>query len=151
MSSMELKMSFEQRRLTSRELDVLIHDASDNEKRWIKLVCDSINMQPIELFGRYAIDWEGLVIDGVPAYVAGIFLNKNELEFWTIVNKDVKKQLTFFKCAKRGLSRWSNQFTEIYATMMKSWDKNREWTERLGFVPCRETEDTITYVLKQEK
>ena len=140
----------EQRKLTEEELDRLILEASESEKHGIVSCCEQIKMKPIEMFKRCAVEWDGLVTDGRPIYVAGVFSNGKHYELWTVVNSNVKEQISLFKCAKRGLKKWCQYIPEIYATMMKSWDKNRVWTERLGLVPCRETEDTITYVLKEK-
>lgn len=140
----------EQRKLTSEELDILIMEALDSEKRGLVSVCQEMKMTPWELFRRYALDWDGVVSDGRPVYVAAIISNGKNFELWTVVNSDVKEQISLFRCAKKGLKRWSYYIPSIYATMMKSWEKNRAWTERLGFKPCHETQDTITYVLKRE-
>ena len=139
----------EQRKLTSEELDMLFLEASDSEKRGFMVVCQQMKMTPLEILKAYAFDWDGLVINNRPVYLAGIFSNGKNFEFWTIVNSDVKEQIALFRCAKKGLRRWLAYVPEIYATMMKSWEKNRFWTERLGFKPCKETEDTITFVIKR--
>ena len=137
----------EQRKLSQEELDRLIAEAPESEKRGILGLCSHMNMTPSEIFKRYAFDWDGVVSDGRPIYVAGVFSNGKIYELWTIVNSDVKEQISLYRCAKRGLKRWVEAVGLIHATMMKSWVKNIAWTERLGFKPCHETADTITFVI----
>ena len=141
----------EQRKLTSEELDMLLMDAPDSERRGLISICQEVKMTPHELFKRWAFDWDGIVDNGRPIYVAAVIACKGKYELWTVVNSNVNSQIALFRCAKKGLRLWSKYIPEIYATMMKSWEKNRAWTERLGFKPCKETADTITYVLKQER
>ena len=138
----------EQRQLTQEELDRLIAECEESERQGVVSFCATHKMTPYELFKFCSFDWDGVVVNNRPIYVAGIFNNGHRFELWTIVNSNVKEQVSLFKATKRGLNRWLGQVHIIYATMMKSWEKNRFWTERLGFKPCSETENTITYVIK---
>ena len=140
----------EQRKLSPEELDLLIAEAPESEKHGFMALCDTMKMTPTEIFKRYSLDWDGVIINGRPSYVAGIFSNGKRFELWTIVNSNVKEQISLFKCAKKGIKHWLGYVPELYATMMKSWDKNIRWTERLGFRPCGETMETITFVIKRE-
>jgi hypothetical protein len=141
----------EQRKLTQSEVDQLIREASDEEAGWIREIGRKLNKTSYEVFTKYSIDWDGVVVDGRPIYIAGIFKNGDRHELWTVVNTDVKEQIALFKCAKRGLIRWIKGIPNIYATMKKSWVKNIEWTKRLGFKVFSDTTDTITFVMKREK
>lgn len=140
----------EQRKLSPEELERLILEAPESEKKSLVAVCAVLKMTPYELFKRFAFDWDGVVDDGRPCYVAAIMASNKRFELWTVVNENVK-QIALYRCAKRGLLRWSRYIPEIYATMMKSLVKNIAWTERLGFVPCHETNDTITFVFKNKE
>jgi hypothetical protein len=140
----------EQRQLTIDEMDRLLTEAPDEERSWMLELSKKLNQTPYEIFKRYAFDWDGVVANGRPIYVAGVFFNGFRYELYTIVTSCVDVQLSLFKCAKRGLTRWIKDLPNIYATMQKSWVKNIEWTKRLGFKVCSETSDTITFVKTRE-
>ena len=141
----------EQRQLTSEEVDRLILESSSEESGWMKLMSGRLNQSPYEIFKNYSFVWDGVVIDGRPVYIAGVFKNGDRYELWTVVNQNVKEQISLFKCAKRGINSWIKDLPNIYATMKRSWVKNIEWTKRLGFKVCSETADTITFVRNKER
>lgn len=140
----------EQRKLTNEELDRLLIEAPEEEKNWILSLSNKMNESPYKIFTKYAVVWDGVIANGRPIYIAGVFSNGIRHELYTIVTSCVDVQLSLFKCAKRGLTEWIQKIPSIYATMKKSWVKNIKWTERLGFKTFSETEDTITFVKTRE-
>ena len=139
----------EQRFLTRAEFVNLINTAPKSETKILSQVTQGIDTY--QWLVDRAVDKDGLIIGGRPIYFG--VLTKNVLgmfEVWTVVNSNVKEQVTLYKKTKRLLKKWVVKYENIYATMEKINPKNMLWTEKLGFKKIDETDNEVTFLLKKE-
>lgn len=140
----------ETRRLTERELNMILSTAPDTEKRNLISFVDKLGLTPYIFFDTFAIEHSGIIIDGKPIYVAVLMEGDDEeFELWTVADRDIKHQYSLFKYSKRVLMKWVKKYKKIYATMEKINDKNMRWTSRLGFKKILEDEHTITFCIEE--
>ena len=136
----------EQRRLTGYEIDTLLIEAPDSEKRNLIKVLKELKMSGYEFFDKYAIDHFGLISNERPIYMVALVKNdEGKNEMWTVVNSGVKEMVSLCKYCKRGLKGWIEKYKVIYATMEKCSPQNARWTEWLGFKKIAEDEKVISY------
>lgn len=140
------------RPLTKDEFERLLYEAPDSETKALSEACGQLNMGAYDFFNKYAFEHFGLLDNGRPIYLAGLMRNEQGYyELWTVVNSNVTNQIALYRKSKRYTMKHLPKYGEIYATLDKSFDLNRKWTEKMGFVKCSENEQTITYKLSMEQ
>ena len=141
----------EQRRLTEAELNKLIEEAPDTEKRNLLEFLDG-EITPYEYFDKFSIEQSGILSDGRPLYFAAIVPNYEGVnEFFTVANSGITNMLSLCKISKKKLMEWVEIYGDIHATMEKVNPKNLRWTEWLGFQMEMDSDNTITYVIRKNR
>jgi len=138
----------EQRRLTPIEIDYLLEQAPDSETRNLKDYLKENRLNAYDFFDEEGCENDGIVVDGVPMYLAVLVKNEDsEFELWTVAKPIDKAQASLYKISKRQLMKWRDKHGPIYATMEKSSPKNLFWTQKMGFRTVYEDNDIIKFKL----
>lgn len=136
------------RPLTRSEISQLIEEAPIHETENLKQFLEAYNMDAFDFFHQYGVDCFSLLNEDRPLYLAVLIKGKSgRLQFWTIVNENIKEMTSLCKMAKRELKEWLGRYKEIYATMDKKLTKNIKWTKWLGFKELEERDNLITFVV----
>jgi len=136
----------EHRPLTDTEFAEILKDAPPSETEGLIAYAARQNETPAEFIKRHAFVIDGVVATGRPIYFSAILKSDRGFFFWTIVNSNVREQVSLYKIAHRELQRLRTKHVPLFACMKCAWEKNLKWTKRLGF---SEVERNDQYVLLQ--
>lgn len=127
------------RKLTKDEFTRLLNEAPESETRNLKWILSDLDIY--DFFDRYALEHFGILSDNRPLYWG--VLDKNKA-IWSVVNKDVKEQISLYKYTKRKLQELFKKYGEFTTTMEIHNIKNVNWVKRLGFNVLNEDDNIIT-------
>lgn len=131
----------EHRILNREELDILLKESDASETAFLS----KLSIEPFDLFNKYSLIQDGMLIDKRPIYIAALIENNGKKEFWTIVNSNINCVIILSRLVRDELRKWIKEFGELYATMSKVNEKNMQWVQWLGFNKISETAETVTY------
>lgn len=139
----------ESRELTEEELKDILMEAPIEETRNLIHFLRAHNLHAFDFFNKNSVFSFGLIANGRPIYFAYIIPNSKGMnELWTVVNSDVKEQVSLYKYSKRSLLYALTLHSPIYATMEKVNEHNIRWVEHLGFQRIFDDGKIVKFMIK---
>lgn len=129
----------ELRPLLEKEINWLLKRAPKRETRFIR------NLQNPVKHLCSQVEQFGILVDDKPIYFWAVEEKNKHYYLWTVVNRNVKHQITMFKVCKRNLDRFNKETGPLYSIMYKGNNTNIEWTKRLGFEQIAEKDNMIMF------
>ena len=132
------------RQLTRKEMKRLIEESDESETKHLKQALIDSNLDAYDFIAKLTKENDGLLSNGQPIYLAGL---SHDNELWTVVNKEVKEQLSLYKNSKRVVEKWREKYGTITATMEKTNPKSMRWVTRMGFKILSVDGVNVTFIL----
>lgn len=145
-------MEITEREFTKEEFYRFLPDVPEEETDYLINYCRQVGLFPWDFFQQFQIGSYGLWFNNRPTYYVCLFdLGDDMRQLWTLRNKNIPWQFSFYKICKKRVIERLIPHAPVYTMNFINNKKEARWNMRMGFIPYKIEGDMVYFRFDNHK